>query len=517
MRAATRPNRFTPQHLKWLVGCLLMACMGAAQAFGFDDVALRAKQSAATAYKPPADHLPRELRDLEYDAYRDIRYRPEKSLWRGDKLPFELTFFHAGREFRDSVNINEVNGKTIKPIAFEPEDFDYGRNKIDPKAMRDAGFAGFRAHYAINRKDYKDEIVVFLGASYFRGVGKDQAYGLSARGLAVDVATQPGEEFPRFTEYWIERPSPRATTLVIYALLDSKRVTGAYRFEVVPGAETVMNVRGVVYLREPVAKLGLAPLTSMFTFGENQPGQDDFRPEVHDSDGLSVWTGGGEWIWRPLVNPARLLVTSFATTNPHGYGLMQRDRSYGSYEDPDDLYERRPSGWVEPIGPWGAGRVELVQIPTPDETNDNIVAYWVLDKPPAPQQPLNYSYRLHWQRDDKEARPANAWVTQTRRGRGFVRKPDGQLKFVVDFDGPALKPLAPESPIQAMVSVAGNAELTQQSVTRNRVSGSWRVTLLMKRQDVNKPIELRAYLQLNDKPISETWSYIVPSQPPEKP
>jgi len=503
------------QAIRSVVLLLGLYFAGAAQAFSLNDVSQRAKQLAEAPYKAPPDRLPKELKDIDREAYRDIRFKPDHAYWRADKLPFELTFFHVGRDYRDPVRINELTPKGAKPIPFDPDDFDYGRNKIDPKSMRDLGYAGFRAHYAMNRKDFKDEVVVFLGASYLRAVGRDQQYGLSARGLAVDVATSTGEEFPRFTEFWIERPSPRATSLTIYALMDSKRVTGAYRFEIVPGTETMTNVSSVLYTRETIGKLGLAPLTSMFFFGENQPGVDDYRPEVHDSDGLSVWTGDGEWIWRPLVNPARLLVTSYGMTSLKGFGLMQRDLNSTSYEDPDLLYERRPSAWVEPVGAWGAGRVELVQIPTPDETNDNIVAYWVPEKTPKPLQPLAFSYKMHWQRD-KEMRPPNAWVAQTRRGRGPMTTPDGQLQFVVDFEGPSLRSLPPEAPVQALVNVGGNAELTERSVSRNRVSGAWRVIVRMKREDINKPVELRAFLKLNDKPISETWSYIVPPQP-EKP
>ncbi|HBD39751.1 MAG TPA: glucan biosynthesis protein G, partial [Cupriavidus sp.] len=257
-------------------------------------------------------------------------------------------------------------------FRFDPSAFNYGSHRVDPAKLKGLGFAGFKLLYPLNQGKRKDELASFLGASYFRALGKDQWYGLSARGLAVDTALNSGEEFPRFVEYWIERPAANDKQLTIYALMDSRRVSGAYRFVIKPGNETVMEVKSRLFLRENVTKLGLAPLTSMYLFGENQPSQDtDYRPEVHDSDGLSVQLGTGEWIWRPLVNPKRLLVTSFAATNPQGYGLMQRDRSFDNYQEIGAWYERRPSAWVEPKGNWGSGRVELVQIPTPDETNDN--------------------------------------------------------------------------------------------------------------------------------------------------
>ena len=329
------------------------------------------------------------MQGLTYDRYRDIRFKPNEAWWRGAKLPFELAFFHQGFYFDQPVRINEVVAGRVREIKFSPDLFDFGANKIDRQKMQGLGFAGFRVHYPVNTPKYKDEVLVFLGASYFRAMGKGQVYGLSARALAVDTALISGEEFPRFVEFWIEQPAANARELTIYGLLDSKRVTGAYRFLLKPGVETVVDVKAQIFLRENVSKLGLAPLTSMFTFGENQrPRTEDYRPEVHDSDGLLIQSGTGEWIWRPLTNPKRLLVTSFALDNPLGFGLMQRDRDFSRYEDLEARYERRPSAWVEPKGKWGAGRVELVQIPSPDETNDNIVAYWVPDATPAYAQAL---------------------------------------------------------------------------------------------------------------------------------
>ncbi|MCK9193094.1 MAG: glucan biosynthesis protein G [Nevskia sp.] len=482
----------------------------AAQGFSINDVAVIAKKLAAEPYHKPENKLPKDLQDLDYDQYRDIRFKPDQALWHAEKLPFELQFFHQGRFFDRPVKINEITPSGVHEVKFTPDDFDYGANKLDTNHFKGLGFGGFRVHFPLNNPKYKDEVLVFQGASYFRALGKGQRYGLSARGLAVDTALISGEEFPRFSEFWLVRPEPNAKELVVYALLNSRRMTGAYRFVLKPGAETAMETQSRIYLRENVSKLGIAPLTSMYFFADNQHiDKEDYRPEVHDSDGLSIAAGTGEWIWRPLVNPKRLLVTSFSMSNPQGFGLMQRDRLFDHYQDLEARYELRPSVWVEPKGTWGAGRVELVQIPTPDETNDNIVAYWVPDTLPAVGEPLEFDYRLLWQLD-KDKRPPLSWVAQTRRGRGFVRNNDGSIGFALDFEGPALERLSPDAKIEGVVTVDGNGELLERQTFRNDATGGWRLSLRLKRVDNDKPVELRAYLRSEDTTLSETWSYILP-------
>ena len=509
-------TRSVAGYARLAVGLLALASAHAALAFGFNDVAVRAKQLASKPYQAPADTLPRELRELRYDQYREIRFKSDQAYWRRDKLPFELGFFHEGSYYDQPVKINEVSPAGVREIRFDPRLFDYGPVKLDPKQLQKLGFAGFRVHYPMNTPKYKDEVIVFLGASYFRGIGKGQVYGLSARGLAIDTALNSGEEFPRFTDFWIERPAANAKELTIYALLNSRRATGAYRFVIKPGSDTAVDVKAQLYMRENVSKLAIAPLTSMFFFGENQPAPAlDFRPEVHDSDGLSVLSGTGEWIWRPLTNPKRLLVSSFGTTNPGGFGLMQRDRAFSSYQEIGDRYELRPSAWVEPVGKWGAGRVELVQIPTPDETNDNVVAYWVPENPPKPHQPFNLEYRLLWQKD-ADKKPALAWVTQTRRSHGWTtkrpdeRKPDDTIAFVVDFEGPALAKLPPNAPVEPVFSADANGKIESIFGQPNTATGGWRVTVRLKRVDDDKPVEMRGYLRSGGTGLSETWSYLLP-------
>ena len=497
-----------------LPGMLVLAC-GPAWGFALDDVAKIAEQLAAQPWKRPVPTLPKELESLTWEQYSDIRYRPEHALWRGARLPFEVSFFHEGFNYTQPVRINEV-GEQVAEVKFDPGLFDYGGNKLDPGRMAGLGYAGFRVHFPLNNGKgkeegkVKDEVLSFIGASYFRALGKDQRYGLSARGLAVDTALPSGEEFPRFVEFWLERPGAAARELVIYGLLDSRRVTGAYRFVLKPGAETVIEVKSRLYLREAVGKLGVAPLTSMFFYGENQrTPADDYRPEVHDSDGLLIHAANDEWIWRPLSNPKRLLVTSFATANPIGFGLMQRDRDFNRYEDLGARFDRRPSAWIEPKGSWGAGRVELVQIPSPDESNDNIVAYWVPEAAPAPRQPWDVEYRILWQKET-DAKPPHSWVAQTRRGHGAARGAEGAISLVVDFDGPLLRKLAPDAKVEGVITGDANVEILRRHTFRNEVSGGWRMALELRRQDGGKPAELRAFLRMDNNQVSETWSYVLP-------
>ncbi|MFT4241666.1 MAG: glucan biosynthesis protein G [Acidovorax sp.] len=493
----------------------LLAGAAQAQGFDFESVTRLARERAAQPYRASGGKLPADLARLDYDQVRDIRWRPERALWRADRLPFEAMFFHLGLYQTEPVLINEVTPQGVRHVRYDRADFDYGKNdRLRPQDWGDLGFAGFRLHHHLNSADYKDELVVFQGASYFRALGQGQQYGLSARGLAIDTVGGK-EEFPRFTEFWLVRPAPGAKQATVYALMDSPRATGAYRFDITPGPQTTTTVRSRVFVRstgQPIATLGIAPLTSMFFFGENQPRKEDFRPEVHDSDGLMVATGEGEWLWRPLQNPRQVLVTSFATQNPKGFGLMQRDRQWSSYEDVEARYERRPSAWVRPLHDWGAGRVELVQLPTPDETHDNIVAYWVPAQLPAPGQPLEFAYELLWQGDEQQ-RPPGSWVAQSRRGMGYTKPnaaaPRQQVQYVVDFDGPALQALAPDAAVKAVVSSDANGQVVESNAYGNPATGQWRMTVRTERKQAGRPVELRAFLQHDNHAVSETWTHIL--------
>lgn len=478
--------------------------------FGADDLAAIARNLASQTYDAPDDRLPAELKSLDYDQYRDIRFVRENGPWYNKNLPFEVQFFHLGSMFQVSVPINEiVNGK-VQPIKYSSQFFNYGKNQLDGKHFENLGYAGFRLHYPLNSKEYYDELISFLGASYFRALGKGQKYGLSARGLAIDTAVQTGEEFPIFREFWLKKPSQKDSNIIVYALLDSPSVAGAYTFVITPGLNTTIEVDATLFPRKPINKLGIAPLTSMYLFGENSKTEfDDHRPEVHDSDGLLVWNGQNEWLWRPLDNSKYLRLSSFTDNNPKGFGLMQRDKNPEHYMDFEAMYEQRPSVWVEPLDNWGKGVVQLVEIPSVQEIHDNVVAFWVPDQKIKPGVEYRFRYVLHWA---KKLPVDNglAKVEATYTGVGGV---SGMLetekrKFVVDFGGLKIKNIKQaigDGKIRANVSVSEGA-VKGTHVMYNPLDGG--ILVYMDFKPNGKTSEIRISLvDQNGKPLSEIWSY----------
>ncbi|HTT05288.1 MAG TPA: glucan biosynthesis protein [Steroidobacteraceae bacterium] len=482
------------------------ATAGAPAPFGFDDVQRMAQQLATHPYADHQTPLPDSLTRLSYDQYRDIRFVPDRALWRNQAL-FEVQFFHRGFTYRRRVNINEVDPDgSVRPVQYDPADFDFGKTPRPRNLPPNLGFAGFRVHYPLQRPDYKDELIVFLGASYFRVLGRNESYGASARGLAINVATPSGEEFPYFTDFWLVKPPPQQRTLTIYALLDSPSLTGAYQFEVRPGDMTDVAVTGTLYPRKSVDKLGIAPLTSMYLYGGNSPlAVNDYRPEVHDSDGLLEQTGGGEWLWRPLVNPHMLRVSSFTDEHPRGFGLAQRDRAFSDYQDEEAHYQRRPSYWVTPLSDWGKGRIELVEIPTGEEIHDNIVAYWVPDTPLTPGKPFDFSYLLSAYLTSPLWPPGGRAVA-TRTATLSNRSGDNSRRILVDFWGGDLNSLEAAQPVQAQVSAHGG-DISNITVQRLAEDGVWRVTFKLTPKGTQSA-DLRCYLTLYGEALTETWTYL---------
>jgi periplasmic glucans biosynthesis protein len=477
--------------------------------FAFEDVVERARRLAERSFEVPAVELPNELANIGYDAFRQIRFRPQRALWHDERL-FELQFFHLGFLYLQPVRINVVEGGVASEVIFDPGMFDYGSTGLEGVVPPLLGFAGFRIHYPLHGPDYKDEVGVFLGASYFRILGRDQQFGASARGLAVDTAHPRGEEFPIFREFWVVTPQPDEHVLTIYALLDSERMTGAYRFIIHPGTATAVDVAAEVFARADIDKIGIAPLTSMFLFGEGDGRRfDDFRPEVHDSDGLLMLTGAGQWIWRPLVNHEDLQVSAFSDTNPRGFGLVQRDRHFASYLDLEAAYHRRPGLWVEPHGEWGPGTVELVEIPLEDETNDNIVAYWTPRNPLKAGEKIDFAYRIRAITEMPFRLPL-AHVERTLTGAPFLSGPGSfpanTRLFVVDFNGGDLPHLAAGQPVEAEITTS-QGRIIDKIVQKIPGTGGWRVAFRIDPED-NRAVDMTLRLTLYGAPIAEDWAYL---------
>jgi len=418
---------------------VVLTCPLRADDFSFEKLRQTARAMAAAPNAPARPELDSFWNNLTYDQHRDIRFKMDSGLWAKDQLPFSIDFFHPGWTAKKLVSIHEVvDGKTT-PLPFDPGLFDYGKNKIPGTTPPPPGYAGWRARCHLNTPDYMDEFLVFLGASYLRAIPAHAPYGLSARGLSINSGL-PGvpEEFPDFTSFYLQRPDKDAKSLTAWALLDGASVAGAYQFTITPGAATVMDIDAEITLRQPVRQLGLAPFSTMFWFGEGtHPKPYDFRPEVHDSDGLLLELASGNLHYRPLEhshNQFRHCV--FAMENPRSWAVLQRDRSFASYQDSEARYHDRPSVRVEPVAGFGHGKIHLIEMPTTDETNDNVILFW--EPEPALQvgQPFHFHYRLRWLRD---LPPSGLFAVRATRSGTPVQKPD-QLLMAIDF----AKPLQPE-------------------------------------------------------------------------
>lgn len=486
--------------------------VGAPSPFSFDALKQRAQSMASRPYEAPPRPAPEVLQQIDYDAHGKIRFKTDLALWANGPSQFPVTFFHLGRFFQKPVRMHVVEGGQAREIIYDSDYFDMPADSPAHKLPDNSGFAGFRFQESRNGKlDWrKNDWVAFLGASYFRAIGGLYQYGLSARGLAVDVAVfGKNEEFPDFTHVYFETPQPDSNTVTVYALLDGPSVTGAYRFVMTRAADVVMDIDAAVYLRQDVSRLGIAPLTSMYWYSEKaKTTAIDWRPEIHDSDGLAMWTGTGERIWRPLNNPPRIITSAFSDENPKGFGLLQRDRNFDHYLD-GVYYDRRPSLWIEPEGGWGKGTIQLVEIPTDDEIHDNIVAMWVPTEPAKAGQSFEFRYKMHWSAEEPYPTPL-ARVVATRLGNGGQAgtvRPKGVRKFMVEFLGAPLTKL-PSGVIPRPVLTASRGEFANilTEAVPNNVPGHWRTQFDLTVTGT-EPVEMRCYLRNGDEVLSETWLY----------
>lgn len=469
----------------------------------YADVRALAERIARQDFQPP-QRVPERFAKLDYEGYYAIRTNRAARLWSGGNAPFEVALFHAGGLFQYPVRIYEIADDGARSVGFDPGRFTYDGVRPTGEEEPALGYAGFRLY---DRLNWDRDVASFLGASYFRAVGGELQYGLSARGLAVDTTRFGSEEFPMFRAFWLTRPKPGESSVTILALLDSASTAGAYRFVIHPARTTTIDVDAAIFPRTRLDGAGLAPITSMYLHGENDyRRRDDFRPEVHDSDGLSMLSGTGEWIWRPLRNPLRPHVNAFSDTNPRGFGLLQRDRRFENYQDDGVYFERRPNLWIEPRGDWGKGRIELVELPADDENFDNVVAYWRPDEPPQPDRPVEIGYRMHWGTTMPDRLPAPARALATRMGIANTpgRNPRNRT-FVVDFAGGDLLMLDPAAPVRAVVS-SNRGRVVRATAHFSQPAGTWRAAFDLLPDDADV-VDLRLFLEHRGGALTETWTY----------
>lgn len=523
-------QNWTNQYMKrcilvWLlIGmfCSGQSLTGAESArVSLDYVALRALERAQKPFRSPKADLPEVLRadSLDYDKYREIRFRQDRALWAKESLPFRVEFFHPGYLYQEPVKVNEFTSTHVQNIRFVQDFFDYGNLKIQKQIPAKTGYAGFKLLYPLNSPNKMDELGSFLGASYFRLLGEGQRYGISARGLAIDSGEMDRpEEFPIFTDWWLGKPDKDSEEITLYAILDSVTCTGAYSFRIMPGETTIVDIEVILYQRtpemikavnpqqKPLKTLGMAPLTSMFWFGKNSERKfDDYRPEVHDSDGLLIKSSSGETLWRPLNNASVMRHQVFSLPGLRGFGLLQRERNPQNYQDLFNFYHQVPSVWVQPYDEWGEGEVHLLELSTHYEGLDNIVAFWNPKKKPEALKPFHFGYRLKWTRETDQKLSENI-VLNTRIG-ADGRNPRWR-QIAIDFGGPKLNKLLEDDPPLAIASCSANGAIVENQVFRNPFDNSWRVILKMEPKEGNKaPVDIRCTLKHHDKVVSETWTY----------
>ena len=478
--------------------------LGPAEPFSFERLIVQAKDSAQKAYQRRAD-VTAAWSDLSPEQYRGIRFRADRAMPLGTSA-FSLQLYHLGSYHRYPVRVFLVEDGNARQILYNPDLFDFGSVAVPDKLPPEAGFAGIRVHYAFDAGGASQELLTFLGASYFRAVARNTQFGISARGLALETGLGRPEEFPVFTDFWVFRPNDPRDPLQICALLDSPSVAGAYRFDVSPRDGTLVAVDASLFFRSDVSQVGIAPLTSMYFFGPNdRQGVDDYRGSVHDSDGLSIWRATGESLWRPLANPRELRISVFADDNPRGFGLLQRARDFASYGDLGARFERHPNLWVEPKGAWGAGSVRLIEIPIQDETHDNIVAFWTPQEPVKAGHELRVAYSLLWSLQPPLETGLMPVLT-TRIGLGGEPggdRPADLRRVVIEFGPPG--PNVNREQMPEVVIECHNGECSPSVLRTNDVSGGFQVAFDARLG--GEPVELRCYLAQDGKPVSETWLY----------
>ncbi len=486
---------------------------GPAKAFSFATLTHRAKELAGKAYMAPKKPAPQIVDQIEYEQHGKIKYRADQALFSDDKGVYPVTFFPVGKYFAKTVKMHAVDGDKAAEVLYQPGYFDMPADSPAQKLPEDTGFAGFQIRESKSRPDWRtQDWCAFLGASYFRAIGSLNEYGLSARGVTIDTASPTPEEFPDFTEFYLQPASAEGQPVVVYALLDGPSIAGAYKFTIRRTDGVIIDVECNLFCRKDIAKLGISPMTSMYRFSQyDKSYQLEWRPAAHDSDGLALWTGAGERIWRPLVNPPTPSTSAFVDDNPRGFGLMQRNRDPKAFTDRYLNYERRPSLWIEPIGGWGAGAVHLVEFPTDHEDFDNVGCFWVPKEPVKAGRALEFRYRMHWNADEPNPPPNLARPIMTRIGRGgfpYSRaNPPEYKRMVIEFAGGALDafPRTGEKKPEAIISTS-RGEISSTFLETTTWDNAWRLQFDIKAEGAD-PVDIRAYLRDGETALTETWLF----------
>lgn len=468
--------------------------------FSRDIVVAVARALAAKPYNPPPSELREPFANLTYEQFVGIKMKPGASIWTGEKKGFTIEPLHRGHIFNSAVDLYFVDNGSALRLGYDQGRFDYGALKV-PEKLPDLGYSGFRVLHAQDGGP-EAEVAIFQGASFYRAVARGQNLGVTARALSIRTADPRGEEFPAFRSFWIEKPAPGDNALVIHALLDSPSVAGVYRFTLRPGEATIIDTEATLFPRTAVDHYGLAGFAaaSLYTPLDRRRG-DDLRPMVAAVNGLQMLTGKNEWLWRPVSNRENLQFSSFVDANPKGFGALVKNRDISDYEDDDQHWERRPSLWIEPLGDWGEGAINLLEIPSESENNENIVAYWRPKAALSGGVETNFAYRQFWCWEPP-ARPPFAAAIEAREGRA----PGGRLRrFLVVFSGDVLgDPQRTARLSAALTTSPGSA--TNIRTFLDPLAKTCRVAFDVEPAGENY-CELRLVLNSEETPISETWLY----------
>lgn len=471
--------------------------------FRADTVAGLAEGLASKAYKFVRPDLPASLAAITPLQAEKIRFRPERRIWQDGSPGFVLEPIHRSRLYPAMVPVFLVEKGAAAQLPFRPGDFDYGGAKL-PAISADAGIAGIRILYR-NGGGTADEVARFYGPDLFQAIGRNQTFGLAARPVIVRTENDKGEERVELRAIWVERPAPADSQIVLHGLLDAPSFAGALRMTVRPGAATITDSEITIFPRRNIARIGIAGMAaSHFTNGLGPRVIEDVRPAAHEASGLEMHSGANEWIWRPVINPARLQVSAFTDPDVQGFGFLQRNRQFVNFLDDRAKWHRRPSLWVKPIGTWGPGQVTLFEVPSRSAANKNVLAYWHPKESVKAGQRTRFVYRQFWSWTPPE-QPPLAIVTRSRRGKLPREKAAPAQRVLVGFSGANL---FADGKLRNIAIAAGAGKAKVLATRLFAAPDAKSVFAVMDFDPGSEQLaELRLQLRIGDAPASETWLF----------